>query len=484
MSENPFFEDWITPFGVPPFDRIRAEHFPAAFDRGMQEQITEINVITDSAASASFANTIEAIERSGRLLDRVSRVFFNLAASNTDDVLEAIARDYAPRLAQHQMRIVLDAKLFERIADLHARRASLELDPDQLRLVERYYLRFIRSGAMLTTEKKQRMTEISEQLASLHTLFGQNVLHDERDWQLVLDGTDLDGLPPFARAAAAQAAEERGISGRFAVTLSRSAVEPFLTFSSRRDLRRELWQAWTARGACGGAADNAPIISKIVALRGEQARLLGYETFADYRLDDTMAKTGGAVEGLLLQVWEPAKQKARDERAAHPGSGWPTRMGRALLRPCPLWSPTPRMPTAIAETLKALRTRYKNRRLWAILEPRSNTLRRNVFFKELTASLALADEIVVASVFKAEAIPEGERLSSSELVKELNRRKHPARECNDADAIVDSIAPELRDGDVVAILSNGGFGGIYEKLPARLKSLAERQSSKEATAQA
>ena len=316
MSENPFFEDWITPFGVPPFDRIRAEHFPAAFDRGMQEQITEINVITDSAASASFANTIEAIERSGRLLDRVSRVFFNLAASNTDDVLEAIARDYAPRLAQHQMRIVLDAKLFERIADLHARRASLELDPDQLRLVERYYLRFIRSGAMLTTEKKQRMTEISEQLASLHTLFGQNVLHDERDWQLVLDGTDLDGLPPFARAAAAQAAEERGIGGRFAVTLSRSAVEPFLTFSSRRDLRRELWQAWTARGACGGAADNAPIISKIVALRGEQARLLGYETFADYRLDDTMAKTGGAVEGLLLQVWEPAKQKARDERAA------------------------------------------------------------------------------------------------------------------------------------------------------------------------
>ncbi|HEY1432747.1 MAG TPA: M3 family metallopeptidase, partial [Stellaceae bacterium] len=302
--------------GMPPFDRIRAEHFPPAFDRGMLEQITEIAAITDLAASASFTNTIEAMERSGRLLERVSRVFFNLAASNTDDALEAIARDYAPRLAQHQMRIVLDPDLFARIADLHARCASLELDPDQLRLIERYYLRFVRSGAMLTTEKKQRMAEISERLASLHTLFGQNVLNDERDWQLVLDAADLDGLPPFGRAAAARAAEERGISGRYAVTLSRSAVEPFLTFSSRRDLRRRLWEAWTARGARGGATDNALIVGEIVALRAEQARLLGYGTFTDYRLDDMMAKTSDAVEALLLKVWEPAKQKALDERSA------------------------------------------------------------------------------------------------------------------------------------------------------------------------
>src|SRR5690349_2279103 len=149
MSKNPFFETWTMPFGMPPFDRIRAEHIPPAFDRGMQEHITEIAAIANSAASASFANTIEAMERSGRLLERVSRVFFNLTASNTDDALEAIARDCAPRLAQHQMRIVLDPDLFARVADLHARRASLELDPDQLRLVERYYLRFVRSGAML-----------------------------------------------------------------------------------------------------------------------------------------------------------------------------------------------------------------------------------------------------------------------------------------------------------------------------------------------
>ena len=316
MTENPFFESWTMPFGVPPFDRIRPEHFPPAFDRGMQEQIAEIAAIAGSAAAPGFADTIEALERSGRLLERVTRVFFNLEASNTNDAIEAIARDYAPRLAQHQIRIALDHALFARIADLHARRASLGLDPDQLRLIERCYLRFVRSGALLDPEQKERMAAISERLASLHTLFGQNVLHDEQDWQLVLDETDLDGLPGFVKAAAAQAAEERGIAGRYAVTLSRSAVEPFLTFSSRRDLRRALWEAWTARGARGGASDNVAIIRQILALRTEQARLLGYENFVDYRLDDTMAKTGAAAERLLLQVWEPAKAQARDERAA------------------------------------------------------------------------------------------------------------------------------------------------------------------------
>jgi peptidyl-dipeptidase Dcp len=316
MTENPFFESWNMPFGMPPFDRIRPEHFPPAFDRGMQEQMAEIAAIANSAAPPSFADTIEALERSGRLLERVSRVFFNLDASNTDDAIEAIARDYSPRLAQHQIRIALHPALFARIADLHVRRASLGLAPDQLRLVERYYLRFVRSGALLDPEQKERMAAISERVASLHTLFGQNVLHDEQDWQLVLDETDLDGLPGIARAAAAQAAEERGLAGRYAVTLSRSAVEPFLTFSSRRDLRRALWEAWTARGAKRGTGDNAPIIREILALRAEQARLLGYENFADYRLDDTMAKTSAAAEGLLLQVWEPAKAKARDERAA------------------------------------------------------------------------------------------------------------------------------------------------------------------------
>src|SRR5712691_624989 len=315
MTENPFFEAWTAPFGMPPFDRIRPEHFPPAFDRGMEEQIAEISAIASSPAPPNFADTIEALERSGRLLERVSRVFFNLDSSNTNDALEAIARDYAPKLAQHQMRIAHDAALFARIAELHARRLSLVLATDELRLLERYHLRFVRSGALLTPEQKERMSAIAERLAVLHTLFGQNVLHDERDWQLVLDQPDLDGLPDFARAAAAQAAKERGIEGHWVVTLARSAAEPFLTFSARRDLRRTLWEAWTARGAHEGARDNAPLIREIVALRAEQARLLGYDNFAAYRLDDSMAKTTAAVESLLLQVWEPAKGRAGGERA-------------------------------------------------------------------------------------------------------------------------------------------------------------------------
>jgi peptidyl-dipeptidase Dcp len=316
MKQNPFFEIWSTPFGVPPFDRIRPEHFPPAFNQAMEQALAEISAITGSPEPPSFGNTIEALERSGRLLDRVSRVFFNLEASNSNDAFEAIARDYAPRLAQHQMRIALDPALFARIADLYARRAGLDLAVDQLRLLERYHLRFVRSGALLSADQKARTAAISERLATLHTLFAQNVLHDERDWQLILDETDLDGLPVFARAAAQEAARERGIEDRYAVTLARSAVEPFLTFSSRRDLRQTLWEAWTARGTHEGVSDNRPIIREIVALRSEQARLLGYENFADYRLDDAMAKTCTAVERLLTQVWDPAKEKAREERAA------------------------------------------------------------------------------------------------------------------------------------------------------------------------
>jgi peptidyl-dipeptidase Dcp len=316
MTENPFFTDWDTPFGMPPFDRIRPDHFPAAFDRGMDEQLAEIAAIVAAPVPPSFADTIEAVERSGRLLDRVSRVFSNLDSSDTNPALEAIARGYAPKLAQHHTRIALDPGLFARIANLHARRGELGLAEDQMRLLDRHHLRLVRAGALLSSDQKARMAEISERLATLHTLFGQNVLHDEREWRLALDESDLDGLPGFARAAAAQAAAERGLEGHYVVTLARSSIEPFLAFSSRRDLRRAAHQAWTARGTHPGDADNTPLIREIMGLRAEQARLLGYENFAAYRLDDSMAKTTGAVERLLLEVWDPAKNKARAERAA------------------------------------------------------------------------------------------------------------------------------------------------------------------------
>jgi peptidyl-dipeptidase Dcp len=319
VTENPFFTDWDTPFGMPPFDRIRPEHFPPAFDRGMDGHIAEITAIVASPAPPAFTDTIEAIERSGRLLDRVGRVFSNLDSSNPNPALEAIARDYAPKLAQHQTRIALDPSLFARIADLYARRGQLGLAEDQMRLLERHHLCFVRAGAQLGPDQKARMAAISERLATLHTLFGQNVLHDEREWRLVLDEADLDGLPGFARAAAAQAAAERELPGRYVVTLARSSIEPFLTFSSRRDLRRTAHEAWTERGTHPGDADNTPLIREIMALRAEQARLLGYENFAAYRLDDSMAKTTDAVERLLLEVWDPAKKKANAERAALEG---------------------------------------------------------------------------------------------------------------------------------------------------------------------
>ena len=222
MTENPLLEIWDTPFGIPPFDRIRPEHFPPAFDRGMAEQIAEIAAIAGAPWPPRFADTIEALERSGRLLDRVSRVFSNLDSSDTNPALEAVARDYAPKLAQHHMQIALDPGLFRRVAELYGRRAELGLLPDQLRLLERHHLRFVRSGALLAPEAKTRMAALSERLATLHTLFGQNVLHDERGWKLALDGADLDGLPDFVRAAAAQAAEERGLPGRYVITLARS----------------------------------------------------------------------------------------------------------------------------------------------------------------------------------------------------------------------------------------------------------------------
>ena len=316
MTDNPFFETWNTPFELPPFERIKPAHFPAAFDRAMVEHLDEITAITGNPAPASFANTVEALERGGRLLNRVSRVFNNLTSSATNPELDRIDRDYAPKLAAHQMRIMLDAGLFQRLDALYGERDTLGLSTEQLRLLERHHLRFVRNGAQLDPQQKARMAAISERLATLHTVFGQNVLHDEDDWQLVLDGTELGGLPDFARGAAATAAKERGLDGKYVITLARASVEPFLMFSAERELRRIAYEAWAARGYHAGAHDNAPLIAEIMALRAEQAGLLGYDNYAAYRLDDTMAKRPEAAGDLLRQVWEPAKKKAVEERGA------------------------------------------------------------------------------------------------------------------------------------------------------------------------
>jgi peptidyl-dipeptidase Dcp len=315
MNTNPFFATWNTPFGVPPFDAIHPAHIPPAFDRGMAEHLAEIDAIAAANEAATFANTIEAIERAGRLLGRVGALFSNLVASQGGDALQAIERDYAPIMARHSMTTTLHEGLFRRVADLHARRASLPLDPVQKRLLERTHLRLVRNGAALTPAQKTRMTQITERLATLHTQFGQNVLHDEKAWVLPLGEPDLAGLPDFLVAGAAQAALERGQPG-WLVTLSRSLIEPFLCFSPRRDLRQIAYAAWVSRGEHAGEHDNRPLIPEILALRAERARLLGYATYAEFRLEDTMAGSREAVLRLTGEVWTAAKRRAAEEEVA------------------------------------------------------------------------------------------------------------------------------------------------------------------------
>ena len=318
IASNPLLEDWSArPFGTPPFERIEAAQFQPAFETALAEHLAEIAAITANRQEPDFANTIEALERAGRALGRVSDVFHALAGANTDDAIEEIERDISPKLAAHFSRIYLDTTLFGRVDALYRRRAALDLTPEQARVLERYHVAFRRAGAHLSEAARSRLAAISERLATLGTSFSQNIIADERDYTLVLEGeADLAGLPDFARAAARNAAEERGMPGKAVITLSRSSVEPFLQFSSRRDLREKVFRAFIARGDEGGASDNKAIIAEIVKLRAERAKLLGYESFAQFRLDDSMAKTPRAVRGLLDQVWTRARASALADRDA------------------------------------------------------------------------------------------------------------------------------------------------------------------------
>ncbi|MFE0756325.1 M3 family metallopeptidase [Inquilinus sp. NPDC058860] len=313
-SANPLLAPWDTPFGSPPWQRIAVGHFRPAFDAALAEHIREIEAIAGDPAEPSFDNTVAALERSGRALRRVAAAFFNLTSAHSNDELEVVERDIAPLLARHHNAIQQNPALFRRVDALFARRAELGLTPEQDRVLERYHLGFTRSGAGLDETAKRRLSEIVERLATLGTRFGQNVLADEKAYALVLDGeADLAGLPQELRDAAAAAAADRGQPGKHAITLGRSSVEPFLQFSARRDLRETAFKAWLARGE-SAAADNRPIIAETVALRAEQARLLGYPSYADFRLADTMAKTPEAALGLLNSVWQPARARALREQ--------------------------------------------------------------------------------------------------------------------------------------------------------------------------
>jgi peptidyl-dipeptidase Dcp len=313
-EQNPLLSEWAGALELPPFEAIKPGHFRPAFDRALAEHRAEIDAVAANTAAPDFENTIAALERAGRALERVASVFFVLAGADTSDEIEAIERDVSPLLARHNNALYLNRALYGRIADLYTRRDALSLDAEQARVLERYHTRFVRSGAAIEKPAQDRLAAINERLASLGTQFGQNVLSDEKSLVMVLEQSDLAGLPDFAMAAARAAADDRGHPGKYVITLARSSVETFLQFSSRRDLREKAFQAWIARGENGGETDNRTLIAEMVALRAERAKLLGFANFADYRLDDQMAKTPQAVRKLLDEVWGKALTKAAVER--------------------------------------------------------------------------------------------------------------------------------------------------------------------------
>ncbi|GAB1715113.1 MAG: peptidyl-dipeptidase Dcp, Metallo peptidase, MEROPS family M03A [Nitrobacter sp.] len=314
--DNPLLKAWQTPFQTPPFGEIAPEHFLPAFEQAFADHAAEIAAITHDPSAPDFANTVTALERSGKLLAKVSAVFDGLVSAHSNPALLEIDRDVALRMARHWNPIMMNAVLFGRIAQLHENRASLALTPEQLRLLERTYVRFRRAGAGLDEAAKTRMAEINERLAQLGTTFGHNLLGDEQAWFLELGDDDLDGLPDSFAAAARTAAEERGLSGKAVVTTSRSLVEPFLKSSRRRDLREKVYKAFLARGDNGNAHDNNAVIPEILVLREERAKLLGYPTFAAYRFEDSMARTPEAARNLLERVWKPARKRALADRDA------------------------------------------------------------------------------------------------------------------------------------------------------------------------
>jgi len=313
---NPFFEAWTTPFEAPPFAEITTDHFQPAYEQALAGHQVEITAIANTADAPTFDNTIAALERSGTALKRVDMVFSQLSSANTNEALQAIERNIAPLVARHWNTIFLNPTLFARIDTLFNQRGELGLNPEALRVLERYHLDFVRAGANLSASERERFGAIVERLAVLGTTFGQNVLADEQNTAFALTEAEVDGLPDFARAAAAETARDRKLDAPYAVTPSRSSVEPLLHFATDRSVREKVWRAFVQRGANGNANDNHAVIAEILKLRAEMANLLGYQSYAYYKLADSMAKTPDAARDLFDAVWVPARQRAMDDRDA------------------------------------------------------------------------------------------------------------------------------------------------------------------------
>ena len=317
MSEtNPLLQDWDTPYGLPPFDRLQVSHFEPALRTAMEQHRGELALIAHRKAAPTFDNTVLAFDRAGDLLGRVAATFYNLTSSATSPDLQAVQMAMAGPMAAHSSAVYMDPQLFARLDAVHAQRHQAGLTAEQIRLVERLHLDFVRAGARLAPEPQARYAQIMEALAKATTRFAQNVLHDESTWQLPLQNeADMAGLPDFVRNSARQAAADRGVDGTI-ITLARSLIVPFLTFSQRRDLRETAWRAWVSRGEHAGEHDNREVARDILRLRNEQARLHGHASYADYALTDTMAGRHANVQQLLGEVWPRALTAVEAERQA------------------------------------------------------------------------------------------------------------------------------------------------------------------------
>ena len=317
VAANPLLAEWTGSFGgIPPFDQVRVEHFKPALEAAMAENLSEVDRIAKDPAAPTFENTLAAMERAGRTLDRVATVYGVFSSTMNGPEFQVIEREMAPKLAAFNDRITQNTALFRRIEAVYDSPDKAKLTPEQQRLAWLYHTNFVRAGAKLDSTAKSRLSQINQELAGLYTKFSQNVLADETNEFLVLESeADLVGLPQSVKDAAAAAATQKSQPGKWVITNTRSAMDPFLTYSQRRDLREKAWRLFVNRGDNGGATDNNAAISRILALRAERAKLLGYQTHAHWRLENAMAKTPERAVELMEAVWKPAVARVREEVA-------------------------------------------------------------------------------------------------------------------------------------------------------------------------
>ncbi len=316
VETNPFLSEYDTPFGVPPFEQIKPEHYKPAFEQGMKEQIAEIEAIVNNPEAPTFENTIVALDQSGQLLNKVSYVFFGQTNANTNDSLQALSREMSPLLSKHGDDITMNAGLFARVKAVRESADTANLDKEQMKLLDETYKDFVRNGANLDAEKQEQLRKLNTEISSLQVQFGQNMLAETNAFRLVVDKKeDLAGLPANLISSAAETAKADCMEGKWVFTLHNPSIMPFLQYAENRELREKILMGYLNRGNNGNVNDNKEVIRKLLKARVEKAKLMGFNNYAELALETRMAKTPAAVYNLLDQVWQPALKKAKEELA-------------------------------------------------------------------------------------------------------------------------------------------------------------------------